>query len=67
MFIFYLFYSNPPASVQASAKGLGTMVQLDTILNSTPMIFYGFGQNKKEAKVAAAKIALKNMKKLLSN
>jgi len=27
---------------------------------------YGFGQSKKKAKVAAAKMALKNMKKMVS-
>jgi len=36
------------------------------MLNNKPMIIFGFGQNKKEAKVAAAKMALKNMKKFLS-
>lgn len=62
----HLFYSNPVASIQASSKGLGTMIQLDIILNNKNMTIYGFGQNKKEAKVAAAKMALKNMKKELS-
>jgi len=47
-------------------KGLGTMMKLEIILNNKIMKIYGFGQNKKEAKVAAAKMALKNMKKMLS-
>lgn len=42
------------------------MVRLDIILNNKNQVIYGFGQNKKEAKVAAAKMALKNMKKMLS-
>lgn len=63
----YIFYSKPPASVQAIDRGLGTMIQLDITLNNKSMTIYGFGQNKKEAKVAAAKMALKNMKKMLSS
>lgn len=47
-------------------KGIGTMMKLEIILNNKPMRIYGFGQNKKEAKVAAAKMALKNMKKMLT-
>jgi len=59
----YLFYSKPNASILAANRGLGTMVQLDLYLNNNNMTIYGFGQNKKEAKVAAAKMALKHMKK----
>lgn len=62
----YLFYSKPDASDKAVDKGLGTMMRLEIILNNKIMKIYGFGQNKKEAKVAAAKMALKNMKKMLS-
>lgn len=46
--------------------GLGTMMRLEIMLNNKIIKIYGFGQNKKEAKVAAAKMALKNMKKMLS-
>lgn len=41
-------------------------MKLDIMLNNKIITMYGFGQNKKEAKVAAAKIALKNMKKMVS-
>lgn len=60
-----MFYSKPPASALATARGLGCMIQLDVFLNNKNMTIYGFGQNKKEAKVAAAKMALKNMKEML--
>lgn len=63
----FILYSKPAASVQATDRGLGTMIQLDITLNNKNMTIYGFGQNKKEAKVAAAKMALKNMKKMLSS
>ncbi|XP_022180231.1 endoribonuclease dcr-1 isoform X3 [Myzus persicae] len=58
-------FSKPDASEKAAEKGFGTMMKLEIILNNQPMRIYGFGQNKKEAKVAAAKMALKNMKKML--
>lgn len=41
------------------------MIQLDLIVNNKMMTIYGFGQNKKEAKVAAAKMALKSLKELM--
>lgn len=41
-------------------------MELEIIVNKKNVVIYGFGQNKKEAKIAAAKLALKNMKKLLS-
>jgi len=41
-------------------------MKLDIMLNNKIITMYGFGKNKKEAKVAAAKIALKNMKKMVS-
>lgn len=41
------------------------MMQLDITLNNRIMTIYGFGQNKKEAKVAAAKMALKTVKKIV--
>jgi len=53
------------ASVESISKGLGFMIQLDIILNKKNMTLFGFGQNRKEAKVAAAKMALKHMKELL--
>ncbi|XP_016665099.1 endoribonuclease Dicer isoform X3 [Acyrthosiphon pisum] len=59
-------FSKPDASDKAADKGLGTMMRLEIMLNNKIMRIYGFGQNKKEAKVAAAKMALKNMKKMLS-
>ncbi|XP_060881396.1 endoribonuclease Dicer-like isoform X5 [Metopolophium dirhodum] len=59
-------FSKPDASDKAVDKGLGTMMKLEIMLNNKIMKIYGFGQNKKEAKVAAAKMALKNMKKMLS-
>lgn len=59
-----LFYSKPPSCVFSINKGLGTMMQLDIVLNNKMMTIFGFGQNKKEAKVAAAKLALKNIKKM---
>lgn len=43
------------------------MIQLDIIVNNKTVTIYGFGKNKKEAKIAAAKIALKNMKNILSS
>jgi len=46
-------------------KGLGTVMQLDIIVNETHMITYGFGRNRKEAKNAVVKLALKNISKLL--
>jgi len=61
----YLFYSKPDASEKAAEKGFGTMMKLEITLNNKNMCIYGFGQNKKEAKVAAAKMALKNIKKML--
>lgn len=42
------------------------MMKLEIMLNNKTITMYGFGQNKREAKVAAAKIALKNMKKMMS-
>jgi len=54
------------ASVDSINKGLGFMMQLDIIVNKENKTIFGFGQNKKEAKVAAAKMALKNIKKLFS-
>ncbi|XP_027844608.1 endoribonuclease Dicer isoform X4 [Aphis gossypii] len=59
-------FSKPDASSAALDKGLGTMMKLEIMLNNKTVTMYGFGQNKKEAKVAAAKIALKNMKKMVS-
>lgn len=59
------FYSKPPANTESIDKGLGSMIQLNIILNNENMTIYGIGPNKKEAKVAAAKLALKSMKKLL--
>jgi len=43
------------------------MIQLDITVNNKIVTIYGFGQNKKQAKVAAAKMALKRMKKLLTS
>lgn len=60
-----MLYSKPPAHVLSTDKGLGTMIQLDITMNNEHMIIYGFGRNKKEAKVAAAKMALKNMEKIM--
>uniref|UniRef100_A0A2H8TDA5 Endoribonuclease Dicer n=1 Tax=Melanaphis sacchari TaxID=742174 RepID=A0A2H8TDA5_9HEMI len=60
------FFSKPEASSQAINKGLGTMIKLEIMLNNKIIAMYGFGKNKKEAKVAAAKIALRNIKKRLS-
>jgi len=60
-----LFYSKPAASVESMSKGLGYMIQLDILLNKKNMTLFGFGNNKKEAKLAAAKLALKHMKELL--
>lgn len=64
--IWFYFYSKPVASFQAMNRGMGTMIQLDIILNNESSTIYGFGQNKKEAKVAAAKMALKQIKKEFS-
>jgi len=58
--------TKPDASEKAANKCLGTMVKLEIMLNNNIIPRYGFGQNKKEAKVAATKMALKNMKKMLS-
>ncbi|XP_026808824.1 endoribonuclease Dicer-like isoform X3 [Rhopalosiphum maidis] len=58
-------FSKPDVSAEAMNKGLGTMMKLEIMLNNKIIAIYGFGQNKKEAKVAAAKMALKNMKKML--
>jgi len=66
MYCYILFYSKPDASETAETKGLGTMIKLEIMLNNKIVHMYGFGKNKKEAKVAAAKMALKNMKKMLS-
>lgn len=40
------------------------MIQLKIHSDQKSLIVYGIGQNKKEAKIAAAIIALKNMKKI---
>ncbi|XP_026819706.1 endoribonuclease Dicer-like [Rhopalosiphum maidis] len=58
-------FSIPDAADQSLNKGLGTMMKLQITLNQKVMNIYGFGHNKKEAKVAAAKLALKNMKKIM--
>jgi len=66
MIIFWFwFYSVPDTAGEAFDKGIGIMIQLDVYLNSKKLTVYGFGQNKKEAKIAAAKIALKNIKNIM--
>ncbi|VVC42507.1 Hypothetical protein CINCED_3A023563 [Cinara cedri] len=58
-------FSKPTASNQSIQRGIGTMVQLEITVNNKIITIYGFGQNKKEAKVAAAKMALKRMNEMV--
>ncbi|XP_025190355.1 endoribonuclease Dicer-like [Melanaphis sacchari] len=58
-------FSEPDAADLSLNKGLGIMIKLQITVNQKVMNIYGFGQSKKKAKIAAAKMALKNMKKIL--
>ncbi|VVC34156.1 PAZ domain,Helicase, C-terminal,Ribonuclease III domain,DEAD/DEAH box helicase domain,P-loop containing [Cinara cedri] len=58
-------FSKPPALKKSMERGMETMMQLDLTVNNEIMTIYGFGNNKKEAKVAAAKMALKHLKKIM--
>jgi len=60
-------FSKAIASDDSIARGLGFMMKLEIIVNKKNVTIFGFGQTKKEAKVAAAKLALKNMKTLLTS
>lgn len=64
--IIIFFYSKPPAAQEAASRGLNTMIQLNITVNNKCLTMYGFGHNKKKAKIAAAKMALKSVKKLLT-
>ncbi|KAF0759177.1 endoribonuclease Dicer-like, partial [Aphis craccivora] len=58
-------FSKPDAADESLNKGLGIMRNLQIKFKTKYLNTYGFGQSKKEAKVAAAKIALKNLKTIL--
>lgn len=56
----FLFYSD--LTDQALHKNF--QIQLKIHSEEKSLTVYGIGKSKKEAKIAAAKIALKNMKKM---
>ncbi|XP_050430735.1 endoribonuclease dcr-1 isoform X3 [Adelges cooleyi] len=58
-------FSKPSAHQAATERGLGTMMQLEIFVDGKKQTIFGFGKNKKEAKLAAAKMALKNLRKML--
>lgn len=48
-----------------SSHDFGITIQLEIIIHDTKEIFFGCGKNKKEAKLAAAKMALRSLKKMI--
>ncbi|XP_050534312.1 endoribonuclease Dicer-like isoform X2 [Daktulosphaira vitifoliae] len=58
-------FSKPPTSQIASDHRLGTMIQLEIFVDSQKLTMFGLGKNKKEAKLAAAKMALKRIRNVL--
>jgi len=56
----FLFYSDS----NNQALNDSFVIQLKIHSNQKSLTVYGYGQTKKEAKIAAAKMALKNMKKV---
>lgn len=59
--LFHLFYSMPVPS----SHGFGITIQLEIIINDTKLIVFGCGMNKKGAKLAAAKMALRSLNKMI--
>lgn len=57
--------SIPNVSIQSADGNAESMIKLHIMVNANNMTTYGFGQNKKQAKIAAAKLALKNINNLL--